>query len=164
MPLLDAGRLVADGWVLVADDADLPADGAPALVSAARLPALPPRNAPLGVLLQPDTDLASLAPHLSRLSLVALRFPKHRDGRGFTQARALRERYGFTGEIRATGHLLPDQYAFLLRCGVTQVEVPDGTDLAAWEAARTRVPVAYQPATAGDGDALGLLRRRLATA
>jgi uncharacterized protein (DUF934 family) len=164
MPLLEHGTLRPDPWRTVADDEALPEDGTPALVSVARLPSLPPRNAPLGVVLQPDTRLEEVAPHLPRLSLVALRFPKARDGRAFTQARALRERYGFTGEIRATGHILPDQYAFLLRCGVTTVEVPEDADIAVWEASRQVVPVAYQGAVAGDGAPLGVLRRRLATA
>ena len=165
MPLLEAGALRPDPWIAVADDQVLP-DGAPVLVSLDRLireaPGLAGRNAPLGVVLPNDADPASLAPLLDRLSLVALRFPKHRDGRAFTQARALRERHGFAGEIRATGHVLPDQYAFLLRCGVTTVEVPEGTDAATWERSAHVVPVAYQAAVAGDAGALGLLRRHVA--
>ncbi|MGG5821116.1 DUF934 domain-containing protein [Falsiroseomonas sp. HW251] len=166
MPLLEAGALRPDEFRSVADDEALP-DG-PSLVSLERLlrdaPALAARNAPLGVVLPSDADPAVLEPLLDRLSLVALRFPKARDGRAFTQARALRERHGFAGEIRATGHVLPDQYAFLLRCGVTTVEVPDGTDAAVWARALQFIPIAYQAAVAGDGDALGPLRRRVAVA
>ncbi len=164
MPLLEHGRPVPDPWIAVADEAPLP-EGAPALVTLVRLlageAALSGRNAKLGVALPNDADPAVLAPLLDRLSLVALRFPKHRDGRAFTQARALREHHGFTGEIRATGHVLPDQYAFLLRCGVTTVELPDGADTAAWDRALHAIPLAYQPAVAGDAGPLGLLRRHL---
>jgi uncharacterized protein (DUF934 family) len=92
--------------------------------------------------------------------LVAIRFPKFRDGRGFTLARTLRERYGFTGEIRALGHVLPDQHLFLLRCGFSSVAVPDDADLAVWTAAIGRFHVAYQPALAEKAP-LSLLRRRL---
>lgn len=165
MPLLEHGRLAVDPWTAVADDAPLP-EGAPALVSLARLlseaPALVARNAPLGVALPNDADPAAIAPVLHRLSLVALRLPKHKDGRAFTQARALREHHGFTGEIRATGHILPDQHAALLRCGVSTVEVPDGADIAAWQRALHAHPVAYQPAVAGDAGAMGFLRRHVA--
>ncbi|WP_237215818.1 DUF934 domain-containing protein [Falsiroseomonas oryziterrae] len=165
MPLLEQGRLVADAFVAIADDARLP-DGAPALVSLARLQAeataLLARNAQLGVLLPNDTDPSALAPFLHRLSLVALRFPKHRDGRAFTQARALREHHGFAGEIRATGHVLPDQHAFLLRCGFSTVEVAESADLAAWQRGLHAIPIAYQPAVAGDATPLGLLRRHVA--
>lgn len=164
MPLLEHGRPVADPWTAVADDAPLP-EGAPALVTLARLladaPALVARNAPLGVVLPNDADPAAIAQVLDRLSLVALRLPKHKDGRAFTQARSLREHHGFAGEIRATGHILPDQHAALLRCGVSTVQVPEGADLGAWQRALRAHLVAYQPAVAGDGGPLGLLRRHV---
>jgi uncharacterized protein (DUF934 family) len=165
MPLLERGRAVPDPWTSVAGDEPVP-QGVPALVDLPRLQRdaalLAARHAPLGVLLENDADPGALAPFLDRLSLVALRFPRHRDGRAFTQARALRERYGFTGEIRATGHVLPDQHAFLLRCGFTTVDLPDGADLAAWQRGLGAIPIAYQPAVTGDAAPLGLLRRHLA--
>jgi uncharacterized protein (DUF934 family) len=163
MALLEAGRLVADPWTRAEDGAPLP-DG-PAIVGLARLlaeaPSLAARGLPLGVALPNDADPAVLAPHLDRLALVVLRFPRHRDGRAFTQARALRERHGFLGRIRAAGHVLADQHQFLLRCGVDSIELPDGADIAAWERARALIPTAYQAAVAGDM-ALGQLRRRIA--
>jgi uncharacterized protein (DUF934 family) len=165
MPLLELGRLVPDRWIAAADDAPL-SEGTPALVSFARLlrdaDVLTARNAALGVTLPNDVDPAALTPFLGRLALVALRFPKHRDGRAFTQARGLRERHGFAGEIRATGHVLPDQHAALLRCGFTAVEMPEGADLAAWQRGLHAMPTAYQPAVAGDAAPLGLLRRHVA--
>jgi uncharacterized protein (DUF934 family) len=164
MPLLEYGRPVPDPWIAVADEAPLP-EGVPALVTLARLlaeeAALSGRDAKLGVALPNDADPALIAPLLDRLSLVALRVPKHRDGRAFTQARSLREHHAFEGEIRATGHVLPDQYAFLLRCGVTTVELPEGADPEAWHRALHLIPLAYQPAVAGDAAPLGLLRRHL---
>jgi uncharacterized protein (DUF934 family) len=165
MPLLEDGRLVADPFLNVADDEALP--DCAALVSIDRLhregDALAGRNAPLGVALPPGTNPAVLARWLPRLALVALTLPKHRDGRAFTQARALREYHGYTGEIRATGHVIPDQYAALLRCGVTTVTVPDNTDTTPWTRMRDAIPLAYQPAITGDGDA-SLLRRRVSLA
>ena len=116
MPLLEKGRPVEDRFVRVADDAPLPAD-APAVISLARLQrdaaALAGRNAELGVQVPSDTRPEELAPLLDRVSLVVVEFPKFRDGRGFTIARTLRERFHYTGELRAVGHILPDQYLFL---------------------------------------------------
>ncbi|KXV65438.1 DUF934 domain-containing protein [Gluconobacter oxydans] len=98
------------------------------------------------VLLESADDPALLKPYLNRLDLVVLRFPIFRDGRGFTQARELREYLRFSGEIRAEGHLLPDQAAFLRRCGVDSVVLPkDGNgDPALWEKQLRQFPVAYQ--------------------
>jgi uncharacterized protein (DUF934 family) len=148
MPLLEGGRLVADRFAAVADDAPLP-DDAPALVTLARLRAFPEllsRRALLGVRVGPGTQPADLAALLPHLALVAVEFPKFRDGRGFSLARALREQHGFAGEIRAVGHVLPDQHRFLLRCGFSSVEVPEGADLAPWTTALDRFHLAYQTA------------------
>ena len=62
------------------------------------------------------TDARALIPHLGRLALIEVAFPKFRDGRGYSSARILREA-GFTGELRAQGDVLVDQIAFMRRCG-----------------------------------------------
>ena len=92
-----------------------------------------------------DQPAEVLAPYLDRLPFVAVNFPTFRDGRGSTQARSLRERLAFSAEIRATSNILPDQYAFLLRCGITTVKMQDGSDPAAWHKAADRFSFAYQP-------------------
>jgi uncharacterized protein (DUF934 family) len=99
-----------------------------------------------------------LAPYLDRLSLVAVNFPTFRDGRCFTQARTLRERLAFSGEIRATGNILPDQSAFLLRCGITTVETQDGADPAAWQKAADYFSFGYQPSVFEEPLVSGLRR------
>lgn len=165
MPLLEAGRLRPDPWTPVAEDAPLP-DG-PAILSLPRLlrdaAELAGRNAPLGLALPPETAPAEVAALLPLLALVTLRLPKSKDGRAFTQARALREYHGFTGEIRATGHVIPDHYAMLTRCGFDSIEVPEGTDPAVWDAARRAISIGYQAGLAPEAP-LSLLRRRLETA
>ena len=127
MPLLEAGIPVADRFVRVDDAAALP--DAPALIPLARLrrdaAELAGRNGELGVQVPSTAQPEDIADLLGRVTLIAVEFPKFRDGRGFTIARALRERYGFTGDIRAVGHVLPDQHSQLLRCGFTSVAVPD---------------------------------------
>ena len=163
MPLLEEGRVVPDRWEHAGDEAQLPA-GRNFIVCLDRLRRdkdfLFTREAPLGVELQPGTKPEEVAEFLPHLDLVAIEFPKFRDGRGFTLARTLRERYGFEGEIRGTGHILPDQYALLLRCGFTFVELPDTADLAVWDTALTRYKVAYQPGLT-DEHPLGGFRREL---
>ncbi|HLG88559.1 MAG TPA: DUF934 domain-containing protein [Alphaproteobacteria bacterium] len=163
MALLEAaGRAVEDIWTKVDDDAPLPAG--PALISFARLERdkdlLAARDAPLGIIVSSKTKPEDLAPYLDRASLVAIQFPVSKDGRGFTIARALRERFGYKGEIRAIGHVLPDQYVHLLRVGFSNVEVRDGTE-SRWREALSFYDVAYQPAITDDHP-LSLMRRRLA--
>jgi uncharacterized protein (DUF934 family) len=164
MPLLEKGVPVEDRFVQVADDAPLPADS-PAVISFARLQreadVLAGRNVPLGVQVGSATQARDIAPFLDRVALVVIEFPKFRDGRGFTIARTLRERFGYAGELRAFGHILPDQYEFLVRCGFTSVEVPEGADLGVWAAALDRFHVAYQ-AGMDAAPVISGLRRRLA--
>jgi len=163
MALVKDGRLVPDPFRSVADDEPLPA-GAAVLVSLERWrenrTVLLARAEPLGVRLKSHQLAGELAADLPHLALIALEFPKFRDGRAFSTARELRERYHFPGEIQAVGHIIPDQYLFLVRAGVTSVSIPDGADPAPWRAALGEFSVAYQPGIAGDAP-LSLLRRRL---
>ncbi len=160
MPLIECGRIVSDPWQQLADDAALPSG--PCILSLSRLQQDETvRNAPhlrLGVALPVDQPAEVLAPYLDRLSLVAVNFPTFRDGRGFTLARSLREHLAFSGEIRATGNILPDQYAFLLRCGITTVEIKDGADPAAWQNAADRFSFTYQPSVLEEPVLSGLRR------
>jgi uncharacterized protein (DUF934 family) len=68
------------------------------------------------VRIEPGDDARALIPHLDRLTLVEVTFPKFRDGRGYSSARILREA-GYTGELRAAGDVLVDQVPFMKRCG-----------------------------------------------
>lgn len=70
-----------------------------------------------GVLLSPADDPAVLAGRLDELEVIAIDFPQFTDGRGYSVARLLRERHGYTGEIRAVGEVLPDNISYLSRCG-----------------------------------------------
>ena len=76
-----------------------------------------PADMPVGVLFPNDTDIEELADDLPRLALVALQFPKWVDGRAYSQARLLRARYRFAGEVRATGEVLVDMLPLLQRTG-----------------------------------------------
>jgi len=72
-----------------------------------------------------DRDLLEDDLDLSNAGIVCLAFPKFKDGRAFTQARLIRQRFGFAGELRACGHVLPDQALYLRRVGVDAVQIED---------------------------------------
>jgi len=146
MKLLERGAVVPDIWRHVAEGEELGAGAV--IVPFSRLDealATGGIERP-GVLITAEQEVSVLRPVLERLALVAVRFPIFRDGRPFTQARALREYEHFRGVIRAEGHILPDQYEFLLRCGVDSVALPDAADEAPWLRAVERFHVAYQAA------------------
>lgn len=161
MPLVENGEIVADRFVRVLDDAPVPANGA-VLIPAERLVAeaaeLMARNGEIGVLWPNNRDIDELAPYLDKLALVALVFPKFQDGRAYSQARILRERLGFRGELRATGQVLRDQFVFMQRAGFNSFEVKKEADAKVFGAVSKRYSVFYQPT--GDG-LLTAFRRRL---
>jgi len=161
MPLVKEGKIAEDNYVRVLDDQSVP-DDAPVIVPGQRFLAdateLVERAAPLGVLWPNDRRVAELAPWLDHLGLVALVFPKFRDGRAYSQAWLLRERYGFRRELRATGDVLRDQFQFLLRAGFDSFEVKKPADALAFAQAASRYSVFYQPSADGRTPAL---RRRL---
>lgn len=95
------------------------------------------RDDRLGVRLEPADPVERLSVDLPRLALVALRFPGPAEGRGYTQARLLRERWGFDGELRATGYVRQDQLFFLARCGCNAFELPEAELGSAEHALRT---------------------------
>lgn len=70
-----------------------------------------------------DVDLKQVALHLPKLKTILVDFPSFADGRGFSIARELRNKYGFTGDLIASGPLIPDQYVFALQCGFDAVKV-----------------------------------------
>jgi uncharacterized protein (DUF934 family) len=148
MPLVENGRIVEDRYVRVPDDAPVP-DRVPVIVSAKRFladaDALIRRDGSLGVAWPNDRRVAELAPWLGHLALVALDFPKFKDGRAYSQARLLREQFGFRGTLRATGDVLRDQFHFLVRAGFDSFEVKKPADAGVFAEVLNRFSVVYQP-------------------
>jgi uncharacterized protein (DUF934 family) len=140
MKIIRDGAIVDDDWSRVDDDAALPASGK-AIVSYARWQAEKEslrERCNLGVVLTPALDLTELGPDLRAFALVAVPFnfiqPKPEggrtfDGRGYTQARMLRDRYAYTGEVRAVGDVFRDAMFYMHRCGVNAFELKAGQDL-----------------------------------
>jgi len=160
MPLVKNGRITTDLFVHIADGAELPGDGA-ILVPAARFledpEAMLRRAGKLGVIWPNNRNLDDLVPYLDRLAAVGLVFPSFRDGRAYSQARLLRERHGYDGELRATGQVLRDQFVFMSRAGFDAFEVKKDADADAFAETVKRYSVFYQPT--GDGRVTALNRR-----
>ena len=157
--LIKQQQVVADHWLVLADEAELPETGA-VLVSWARWQAqreaLLARGGELGVQLPNTVEPSVLAADVAKLSLIALEFPKFADGRAYSQARLLRERYAYHGELRAVGEVLRDQLFYMARCGFDAFQLARGDAHAALQALQT-FSVRYQPAA---DEPLPLYRRR----
>ncbi|MGD0190627.1 MAG: DUF934 domain-containing protein [Rhizomicrobium sp.] len=151
MALIKNGDVVEDIFVTVSDDAPMPLSGA--IVSLKRFlgekASLLARNAPLGVRLKSDESPEPLNGEVHRLSVVALEFPKFRDGRAFSWARMLRTKLGYRGEVRAVGDFLYDQLAFMHRVGIDAFEVRENVTLDDYRRALGEMTNVYQPSADG---------------
>jgi uncharacterized protein (DUF934 family) len=151
MSLIRNGNIVDDVWIRLDDDTPAP-EGVRAIVSLKRWredrQALLSALKGVGVLLRSNETAEDIADDLEILEVVALDFPSFTDGRHYSTARILRERYRFLGEVRAVGDVLRDQYAFMTRCGFDAFELPKA-DEKAWLDAVNEIQTAYQPAADG---------------
>ncbi|GGD98213.1 hypothetical protein GCM10011515_17510 [Tsuneonella deserti] len=120
-------------------------DDAPADEPAVSLDAFLEQEEADSVRIEAGEDVTVLLPHLERLRLIEVDFPKFRDGRGFSTARMLREA-GYTGEIKATGDVLVDLIFFMRRCGFDSFAPDKPIDPADAEVALTRWEHVYVPA------------------
>jgi len=148
MSLIRNGVIVDDHWIRLDDDSAAAAD-IRAIVSLERWEAekaeLSETLAGVGVLLKSHQSAEAIADDLKILEVVALDFPAFTDGRSYSTARILRERYRYLGEVRAVGDVLRDQYAFMTRCGVDAFELADDVEANKWVEAVKEIPTAYQP-------------------
>jgi uncharacterized protein (DUF934 family) len=159
--LLRDRQIVIDEWLYVAEAA---ADAsAPLIVTFAQWQMEPDtwigRGSPLGVVLAPAHQVEQLAPDLKHFSLIAAEFPGPSEGRGYTQALLLRERWNFKGELRATGYVRRDQLFFMARCGFNSFELPEA-DIEDAHTAFSTFSAAYQPSN--DSGLAVKLRRDIA--
>lgn len=154
MPSLSRdGQLLNEDWTLVDAEQAAPGD---ALVPLAALASLGPARVG-GVYLKPTDDVRALAPFLSQIRRVAVVFEGFMDGRGFSQARILRDELAYTGELAALGHYMQDQLFYLKRCGFDRFELPAECDLDSWRASLNDFSEYYQAAC---DEPLPLFRRR----
>jgi uncharacterized protein (DUF934 family) len=155
-------RIVANEWTALADDAALPASGK-VIVSLKRWraerEALLAAGLVVGVRLPNTEDVTTLAAEVTGQPLIALEIPKFADGRAYSQARVLRERYGYRGEIRAVGDVAHDQLFHMWRCGFNAFELRASEDAQDCLRAFGDYDLAYQKAA--DGMEPVWLRRRV---
>ena len=144
--LLRDARIVDDDWSYLAE-----ADGNPAAALILSLAewqtgrdAWIARGGRLGVVLSPAHKVEILAPDISRFALIGADFSGASEGRGYSQARLLREHWKFDGELRATGYVRRDQLFFMARCGFNSFELPDA-DIEDAHTALSTFSWAYQP-------------------
>lgn len=156
-------RISNDPWIVLEDEAELPTDG-DIVVSLARFKAqreaLLARKARLGVLLTTTEAVEEIGADACRLALIMVQFPAFRDGRGFTTAQLLRQRYHYKGELRATGDVLEDLVFFMLRVGFDAFELIAKDPEAAYARAVRSFTQAYQGAADGLVPAHRLRARR----
>jgi uncharacterized protein (DUF934 family) len=149
MPLVKEGAVTDDPYLRILDGEPLP-DGTAVLVPADRLLAdaaeFAGRTAKNGVLWPNNRPVSELSPYVNSVALVTLHFPTFRDGRAYSQARLLRERYNFRGELRATGDVLRDQYLFMRRAGFDAFEVKKPADVPFFAKDAATFTSVYQPA------------------
>ncbi|MEM1102602.1 MAG: DUF934 domain-containing protein [Pseudomonadota bacterium] len=162
MALIKNGEAIADSWTTLDDEADAAPLG-DVFVSLDRWRAeretLAQRPGRVGVRLKAGEAPSEIASDLEAISAIALEFPTFKDGRAYSYARLLRERFGYQGEVRAVGDVLRDQFAFMARCGFDAFET-QGDDVGPeeWRAAMAEFSVAYQPAADARRPALALRR------
>ena len=136
MRIIRDRRIVEDDWIVIPADADaLPASGK-LIIPLKRwleqrdmLVARAQDGERLGVWLKTDEEPAGLTDDLHRLPLIAVNFPRFADGRGYSTAFLLRQRYGFKGELRAIGDVLRDQLFYLQRVGFNAFAMRAGKDI-----------------------------------
>ena len=148
----DGATIIADRFEKVDDEQGLPTSGG-VLVSLDRFKSekadLLARGGELGVWLKSEESPREIAEDLGALALVALDFPVFSDGRAYSSARLLRERYGYKGELRAIGDVLCEQLPFMLRSGFDTFDMASPKALEEFRAVVSEVRVVYQPT--GDG-------------
>jgi uncharacterized protein (DUF934 family) len=163
MSLIKGGKVVADTFVDASAAEAIPESGA-VIVTLEQWQkhrdALLARGTPLGLKLHSDQSPELIADDVPKLALIALEFPKFRDGRAYSYARLLRERYGFKGELRAVGDVLLEQLFFMLRVGFDAFDVQQSPDpVAAFQTAMSDFSVWYQPTADGRKTAMQLRHR-----
>ena len=160
MQIIKDGQIVDDSWHHLSDDDLLPSTGN-ITVSCTRWlnerDTLKAQRRALGIRLNGQDGIENVAADLANFPLIVVEFPVMADGRGFSLARLLRERYDFGGEIRARGDFIRDQVFFLARVGVNAFESAAAKNLSELLPALKEFSVKYQAAT---DDPTPLYRKR----
>ncbi len=131
MQIIKDRQIIDNTWTFADDSNPLPSGDV--IITLARwqneAASLKSHPGKLAVRLQSNENVADLADALPHIAMVELYFPVFTDGRGFSQAKLLRERYQFGGEIRAAGHYMVDQVFYMSKVGINAFELTDESQL-----------------------------------
>lgn len=161
--IIKDNQVVPDTWELLPKDATLDqlTNAGDVIVPLAmwleHAHALKARDGRLGVWLDADEEAESIADDLEHFAVIALNFPVFSDGRNYSNARLLRDRYQYKGELRSIGDVLRDQLFFMHRCGFDAYALREDHDPHAALASLNDFSEVYQAAT---DQPLPLFRRR----
>ncbi|MEN9580724.1 MAG: hypothetical protein RJA70_3733 [Pseudomonadota bacterium] len=148
MKVIKNKQIIEDDWILLGDGHTIPSAGN-IIVGLSHWNGekdlLQQRAGKTAVVLGSDENPEDIL-QLDRLELIAIDFPKFSDGRGFSHARRLRERFGYKGELRAVGNVLRDQLFYMYRCGIDSYALQDGKDFQGALEAFDEFDVTYQAA------------------
>ncbi|MGM4909620.1 DUF934 domain-containing protein [Rhizobium sp. 768_B6_N1_8] len=144
----ETGFIENDPWVIETDEVKATGDQKPLLTLDELVAKADESNdVGLGVVIRPADDVSKLEPYLYRLEIVAVAFPAFNDGRAFSHASLLRQRLGYTNELRAVGDVLIDQVPLMLRVGIDSFAVTNETAIRRLSEKRLpSIPHHYQPA------------------
>ncbi|MEX2353886.1 MAG: DUF934 domain-containing protein, partial [Gammaproteobacteria bacterium] len=152
MRVIKDNRIIEDDWsriAVVEPGQAIPADGdliLPFSYWKENQETLSNRSGNTAVCLNGDDNIEELAGYLEQFSLIALDFPLFKDGRCYSHARLLRDRYAYQGDIRAVGDVLRDQLFYMKRCGISSFHVREDKDIEDALKAFQDFTVKYQPA------------------
>ncbi len=144
----ETGFIENDPWVIETDEVKATGDQKPLLTLDELIAKADESNdVGLGVVIRPADDVLKLEPYLYRVEIVAVAFPAFNDGRAFSHASLLRQRLGYTNELRAVGDVLIDQVPLMLRVGIDSFAVTNETAIRRLSEKRLpSIPHHYQPA------------------
>jgi len=144
----ETGFVENDPWVIETDVVKVSGDQKPLLTLDELIAKAGESNdVGFGVVIKPADDVLKLEPYLYRLEIVAVAFPAFNDGRAFSHASLLRQRLGYTNELRAVGDVLIDQVPLMLRVGIDSFAVTNETAIRRLAENRLpSIPHHYQPA------------------
>ncbi len=161
MPLIKDGKFADDRFIFIPDGQAFPEERG-VMVTLDRFQSecenLLAHHQPVAVRLASSENPEVLKDDLHRIAAIALEFPIFRDGRAFSWARMLRERFGYKGEIRAVGHFLYDQLAFMVRVGFDAFDVRQDFRIEEFDRAMREMTYVYQPGVDGRKTVIELRR------
>lgn len=162
MRVIKDKAVVNDDWQLIREiDADAPVPEGKVILPLAywqaNRDALLKQNSEHAVWIDGDTETEALLDDLQHFSIIALDFPTFKDGRSYSHASLLRNRYNYKADLRAIGDVLQDQLFFMHRCGIDSYEVREDKDIEDAIKSLNDFSVRYQAAA---DDALPIYRQR----